>query len=104
MIHIGIISIGKVDAINNESIQTKFFVLGMPLIPIESFYFMGYSPQGILGFPIPLHLKSIVLGYIRWWASIASLTLIIIAYALEQYILMALGFFGIILFLSTFWF
>jgi hypothetical protein len=104
MAHIGVVSIGKVDAINKESIQTNFFVLVMPLFPIESFYSLGYSPEGNLGFRIPLNLKSIVLGYLRWWFSIVSLTLIILAFAADQYFLLTLGIIGIILFLSTFWF
>jgi hypothetical protein len=103
MANIGIMSIGKVDAINKESIQTNFFVLVMPLFPIESFYCLGNTPQGNLGFRIPLHLKSIVLDYLRWWASIVSLTLIFLAFAAEQYLLLIAGIIGMILFLSTFW-
>lgn len=103
-ISIGTISIGKVDAVNKESVQTKFFLLVLPLFPIESFYSLGITPQGNLGFRIPLHLKSIVLGYIRWWASMVSLTLIIGSLAAEQYELLVYGIIGMMLFLSTFWF
>jgi len=103
MAAIGVMTIGKVDAINKESIQTRFFVLVLPLFPIESFYYLGNSPQGKLGIRIPLNIKSIALGYLRWWVSIISITLIFLAFAGEEYSLLAPGIIGIFLFLSTFW-
>ena len=30
--------LGRVEALDNESVQTKFFVLGIPLIPLTSYY------------------------------------------------------------------
>jgi hypothetical protein len=58
---IGTMFFGEVEQLLGESVQTKFFVLGVPLIPLGSFYFTG--PEQ--GFEIPLHGKSMLLGYVR---------------------------------------
>ena len=66
MIRIGTVFSGAVDQHGDESIQTKFFMLGVPLIPLESFYVLREEGNGVKGFAIPLHGKSVLLGYARW--------------------------------------
>lgn len=62
---IGTIFLGHVDRIENEFITTKFFIFGIPLIPLESYYADSESSRGINGFIIPHNLKSIIVGYTR---------------------------------------
>jgi hypothetical protein len=93
--------IGKIDKINNESIQTKFIVLGMPLFPIGSFYCLEDPFPGSRLIRIQLNRKSVILAYLRWWISIPSITLIIIGWALEQYTYLFGGALGIAIFLVT---
>jgi hypothetical protein len=62
---IGTMFLGTVESLGNESIQTKFFVLGVPLIPMSSHYVLQESYRGINGFDIPLNGKSVGLGYLR---------------------------------------
>ncbi len=102
-IHIGTIFTGKVDSINQESIQTKFFMLGLPLIPLESFYCLRMTPKGIQGFPIKLNLKSVLMAYLRWWGGIASFMLLLFGFVSEDYYLLPLGFLVGAIAVSTIW-
>lgn len=102
-IRIGTIFTGKVDAINQESIQTKFFVLGLPLFPLKSYYCLGTTHQGVQGFPIKLNLKSIIMAYLRWWFGIASVVGIILAFAANEYYLLLPSFVGAAIAISTIW-
>ena len=103
-IHIGTEFIGKVDKINKESVQTKFFILGMPLFPLGSFYCLSDPIPGSQIIRIPLNLKSVVVGYLRWWVSIVSITLIVIGFAIERSIYWVIGILGLAIFLATFFF
>jgi hypothetical protein len=58
---IGTMFLGKVDSLHGESVQTKFFVFGVPLVPVSSFYFL----EGRKGFEIPINNKSVNFGYAR---------------------------------------
>jgi hypothetical protein len=62
---IGTMFLGTVDSLGSESVQTKFFVLGVPLVPLSSHYVVKESYRGITGFDIPLHGKSVGLAYLR---------------------------------------
>lgn len=62
---IGTMFLGEVDQLDGESIQTKFFVLGVPLVPLSSHYVVKQHYRGISGFDIPLNGKSVGLGYLR---------------------------------------
>jgi hypothetical protein len=62
---IGTMFLGTVESLGSESIQTKFFVLGVPLVPLSSHYVLKESYSGITGFDIPLHGKSVGLAYLR---------------------------------------
>ncbi|MEQ9323416.1 MAG: zinc ribbon domain-containing protein [Polyangiaceae bacterium] len=58
--------LGKVEALEHESIQTKFFVLGLPLIPMESFYVVAEDVQGVQGQALKdVHGGSALAGYVR---------------------------------------
>ncbi len=82
--------LGKVDELGNESVQTKFFVLGVPLIPMSSHYVVAEQARGIEGFEIPLHGKSVAYGYVRIFAWLGALITGVFAY-LERRDAMALG-------------
>lgn len=62
---IGTIFLGKIDEIEGEYVTTKFFMIGLPLIPINSFYATSETFNGINGFEIPVSSKSVALGYVR---------------------------------------
>jgi hypothetical protein len=62
---IGTMFLGEVEAIGGQSVQTKFFVLGLPLFPIQSFYVLHDAGARINGLEIPLHGKSVLAGYSR---------------------------------------
>jgi hypothetical protein len=69
---IGTMFFGKVDSALGESIQTKFFVLGMPIAPLSSYYALSDHGNGVSGFEIPLHGKSVLHGFLRTWSGIAA--------------------------------
>ena len=71
-IRIGTVFTGTVDQVGDESIQTKFFMIGVPLIPLESFFVLRDRGNGVDGFPIPLNGKSVVLAYLRWGSFIGA--------------------------------
>jgi hypothetical protein len=71
-IRIGTVFTGTVDQVGEESIQTKFFMIGVPLIPMESYFVLRDHGNGVDGFPIPLNGKSVLLAYLRWGAFIAA--------------------------------
>lgn len=83
-IRIGTEFLGKVDAVGAESIQTKFFVVGGPIVPLESYYVLQETFRGVNGFRIPLHAKSVVLGYIRNWLFIPALLFWVFGIALAS--------------------
>lgn len=71
-IKIGTVFTGTVDQVGEESIQTRFFMIGVPLIPLESFFVTRDLGSGVEGFAIPLHGKSVALAYLRWGSFIAA--------------------------------
>ncbi len=77
---IGTMFLGKVEEFGNESVQTKFFVLGLPLVPMSSHYVVAEEDNGIEGFEIPLHAKSVLLGYLRIFGWIGALLAGVFAY------------------------
>src|SRR3954469_8838429 len=84
-IRIGTVFTGTVDQVGEESIQTKFFMIGVPLIPMESFFVLRDRGNGVDGFPIPLNGKSVLLAYLRWGAFIAAVIGGIVAMAGSSY-------------------
>ncbi|MCA9617530.1 MAG: hypothetical protein KC731_00825 [Myxococcales bacterium] len=63
---VGTMFLGRVEALEHESIQTKFFVLGIPLIPMASFYVVAEEYQGVRGQALAdVHGASVLAGYLR---------------------------------------
>ncbi|MDP1827251.1 MAG: hypothetical protein Q8L48_28515 [Archangium sp.] len=84
-IRIGTVFTGTVDQVGEESIQTKFFMIGVPLIPMESFFVLRDRGNGVDGFPIPLNAKSVLLAYLRWGAFIAAIIAGVMAMVTPSY-------------------
>lgn len=68
-IRFGTMFTGTVDRVGGEFIQTKFFAIGVPLIPLGSFFVVREHDRG---FPIALNVKSVLWAYIRWLAFIGA--------------------------------
>ena len=81
IVRIGTMFMGEVDAVGPHSIKTKFFVLGVPLIPLGSTFFTGPSS----GVPIPIHGKSVVAGYLRLGLGLATLISGVFAFMTPSY-------------------
>ncbi|MEZ4236945.1 MAG: hypothetical protein R3F59_12495 [Myxococcota bacterium] len=77
---VGTMFLGEVERLGVESVQTKFFILGVPVVPLESFYATGLTANGLQGFPIPLHASSVAAGYLRLGAGIVAFTLGLFAF------------------------
>src|SRR3990167_4206706 len=84
-IRIGTVFTGTVEQVGEESIQTKFFMIGVPLIPLESFFVLRDRGNGVDGFPIPLNGKSVLLAYLRWGAFIGAVIAGIMAMVTPSY-------------------
>jgi hypothetical protein len=69
---VGTMFLGRVEALGGESIQTKFFVLGVPLVPLASYYATEERVNGVTGIEIPVHGTSVVAGYLRLVSGIAA--------------------------------
>jgi hypothetical protein len=78
---VGTMFAGRVDDIVGEGIETKFFVLGVPLFPMGSYYFT----RGRQGFEIPLHGKSVALGYARMALWLGALLWGVIGWISKRY-------------------
>jgi hypothetical protein len=72
-IRIGTILLGSVDSAHGESIQSKFFVLILPLFPVGSYHML----EGGGAIKIKAHGKSILTGYLTFLGSIAALLLFV---------------------------
>ena len=72
-IRIGTIFTGTVDRVGEQSVQTKFFMIGVPLIPLESFYVLQEQLNGVNGFSIPLNGKSVLMAYARWGSFVGAI-------------------------------
>lgn len=64
---------GTIEEFNGQSIKTKFFILGIPLFPISSYYFVGKNK----GMETPLIGKSARFGFARTFCLAAGLGLAI---------------------------
>jgi hypothetical protein len=82
---IGTMFMGTVDSLGTESIQTKFFVLGVPLFPISSHYVVKETFRGINGFDIPLSGKSVGLAYLRTASWLVALLCGVFYYIQDSY-------------------
>lgn len=88
--------VGCVDSIGAESIQTKFFLFGLPLFPLESYYCLTSGYNSVRGFPISLNRKSIIVAYLFWWLSFplliaGGLLFFVNKYDIQYLLLLILG-------------
>jgi hypothetical protein len=101
---IGTIFAGEIEKIGGESITTKFFMLGLPIIPISTHYATSSQVNGINGFEISPHTSSILLGYGRYWFFALTVLFGFWAYFEKQPGIYVLAAFSLVLFLlSMFW-
>jgi hypothetical protein len=77
---VGTMFLGSVEQLENESVQTQFFILGAPLFPMQSYYVTAEVFSGVQGFPIPLHIQSVVFGYCRIYLWLSGSVLAVVAY------------------------
>jgi len=69
----GLRSYGRIDAHGGEYAQTQFFHIDfVPLIPRSSFWVTQEVGGEKLGFPIKLHLRSVVATYLRVWGAVGA--------------------------------
>jgi len=91
---IGTQFLGNVDSVSTENIQTKFFLLGLPLIPLESYYCLESGFRNVRGFPRAMNRKSILVAYLFWWIAFPLMVVgIVLFFANDreiQYLLLAL--------------
>src|SRR4051812_33732562 len=67
-LRIGTQWIGRVDAVDDQHVATRFLIIGLPLLPLESALVTG--PSGI---PLRLHGRSVLVAYARHWGSMGAL-------------------------------
>lgn len=97
---IGTVFLGRVKKFKSQQIQTKFFMLGIPLFPTGDSILVtssGYnSRQGI---PLKLHSESVLAGYGRIFVLIAC----IVAFAFEESHILAVLLAALAIFLFAFY-
>ncbi|ASU36628.1 hypothetical protein [Mucilaginibacter xinganensis] len=69
---IGTIFLGKVHEVKDQWIETKFIIIGVPLMPVASMLVTSSAFRGRKGFSVPLHQTSIIAGYARVYAAILA--------------------------------
>lgn len=62
---IGEMFLGRVEGQGTQSVQTKFST--------ESFWSTQDTGNGVIGFPIPIHGKSVLFGYLRMYSWLGAL-------------------------------
>lgn len=72
-IRIGTIFTGTVDRVGEQSVQTKFFMIGVPLIPLESYFVLQEQVNGVNGIRMELSGKSVLMAYARWGSFVAAI-------------------------------
>lgn len=72
---------GTVEESGGSSVQTQFVhVYYLPLIPIGSYLMLGKNDRGAaIGRKIPLHLPSVLAGYLRAWGYVGILACVAFA-------------------------
>ncbi|MBN1267090.1 MAG: hypothetical protein JXA25_16490 [Anaerolineales bacterium] len=100
----GTMLLGKIDKVGKQSIQTKFFLLGIPLFPIKSYYCLADSGPKSQAFPIRMNARSVAAGFIRLLAPIFTIIMLLVVYTEKDFLFLSFGLLGIALFISTFLF
>jgi hypothetical protein len=57
---------GRWSSVDGEGVCTKFFVLGVPILPEEAFYVVGNPLRPKRTIPARWSKRSILLAYLRW--------------------------------------
>jgi len=65
MLIIGSMFLGKVKKMNDQWVESKFVIIGIPLFPTSSMLVTSSSHNRRQGIPIPLHTTSIAAAYMR---------------------------------------
>lgn len=73
---IGTLFLGKVKEINNQWIETKFVVIGVPLFPTSSMLVLSSGHNSRQGITIPLNRTSVIAGYSRIFTFIGAVALL----------------------------
>ncbi|RME58112.1 hypothetical protein D6779_07180 [Candidatus Parcubacteria bacterium] len=100
---IGTFMAGKVDSLGDESIQTKFIMLGLPAIPLESIYCLKDTVRRVVGIPIGLYPRSVAAAYLRWWFGGGALVMIYMGLSSGRGDLLAYGMLAGVTAVSTIW-
>jgi hypothetical protein len=93
---IGTIFLGRVGAVDGEAVATKFFMLGVPVVPLASYYFtepmgLGALLAGGKGFEIPTNATSVFAGYARVGLFMVAALLSVTSFDDERFDLMELA-------------
>ncbi|HTF04139.1 MAG TPA: hypothetical protein VK826_08935 [Bacteroidia bacterium] len=69
---------GDVQTVNGQGITTKFFMIGLPLFPLETMFVVQDGGNEKRGFSMDFHTESVALGYGRIisWALGATMLLL----------------------------
>jgi len=70
---IGHLYLGKTDDLEGECIKTAFLIIGLPLVPLGSYYCTWAQGFRMQGFRIKWQWKSLLFAYLRWWTSLVPL-------------------------------
>jgi hypothetical protein len=74
---VGTIFLGKVKEVNKQWIETKFFILGLPLFPLSSMLVTSSEFRSRQGMPIPLNTTSVIAGYGRLLTFLVGIVLFV---------------------------
>ena len=82
---IGTMFLGEVEALAGQSIQTKFFIFGLPLVPLTSYFVTTDRGTSVQGIEIPIHGKSVFFGYLRCGLFLSAMLWGVIAWVTKRY-------------------
>ncbi len=78
----GTMFLGRVQSLEGQAIVTKFFVVGGPLVPLQSLFATETGSDGLKGVPLDTVVgRSAVAGYLRVWSAYALLVSVILMVA-----------------------
>jgi hypothetical protein len=75
---------GRWSSVDGEGVRTKFFVLFVPILPIEAFYVVGGPLRPTRTLPARWSKPSIFLAYLRWALAPIAVFATILASAIDS--------------------
>ncbi len=81
---IGTMFFGAVKKVEGQYIETKFLVIGIPLVPITSMLVTGGGVRSRTGYEIEPHTESIIAGYTRVIFGVACFTCLLLGWLLKE--------------------